>query len=154
MTKSGKKSFVERQKDKKKIKAQKKIELIDQEDWLDVLVQWTLTNWVTVAVVLSLLCYWGSIKIDDYLEDRKIKIEAMKEIESLKERTELQLRDIEEFREKLEQARLENALLRKEIEKLSPAEKKSYISNQISSLKDKMKLGERHLSERSLNVSQ
>lgn len=136
------KSFVERQKEKKKIKAQKKIELIDEEDWWDTVLQWALTNWLTVLIIFSLFGYWVYIKADDYLEDRRIAIEAMKEVDNLKERTEQQERDIEEYRSKLEQARVENALLRKEIEKLSPKEKQAYIEDQISKLKDKMQIVE------------
>jgi len=142
MTKEKKKSFVDKQKQKKKIKIQKKLELINEEDWWDTLVQFITINPLTFLILFALAGYWGYLRVDGYLENRRIAIEAMAEVDNLKERTEEMGQKVEEFRNALEVARIENAKLRQQIEKLSPKEKEAVIEDQISKLKEKMQLME------------
>ena len=143
MVKKTKKSFVEKQKQKKKIKVQKQLELIEEDDWWDTLIHFITINPLTFVIVFSLVGYWGYIKAHDYLEDRKIAIEAMKEVDNLKERTREMGEKVDEFRDALENARIENAKLRQKIENLSPKEKEAVIEDQISKLKEKMDIVEK-----------
>ena len=136
------KTFVDKIKEKKKINAQKKLEIIDGESRWDTFIGWVFTNWLTVSIVAAALIYWGYNRVEDYLEEREIRIEAESKLESVLQRTEEAEKRIEKFRKDLETARRENEKLRSKIEDLSPAEKKKVIVQQIDTLKKKMKISE------------
>jgi len=134
--------IVDHIKKKKLKKVQQKLEMIEEESGWDTFVHWLFTNWFVALLVLGIAGYWGYNKVNDYIEERRMIAEAQKDLEYAKERTEQALKQIEDFKAALTQARAENARLRREIEKLSPTEKANLIESQIDNLKDKMKLSE------------
>lgn len=132
--------FIEKEKKKKLVKTQQKLQRIEEETWWDTILHFLVTNWVTVVLILSVIAYKSYVNIADYIEDRRIKERAMAELEFVKDRSEKLKKDIEEFHNNLENLRKENASLRKKIEQLTPSEKTEIIKEQILKLSEKLKI--------------